>query len=202
MDSSPLPDIKSHPVNSSHYSPYKNYLKQGTFAKKEGLPSTEDTDIRAKALLKDMNYHLGRVRAGSKTENKQKIGRMAPGPAIKGKNYLVAVPDVEIKVNVEGNSVLEKGFERVKVKIPAINRSLIVSKPSSTSPKYSSQPFLSSADKSQLQESFRSRLHQLKAKLQHRATVELNRANGKRIFPPDVNQLRANSSLNSALEHE
>lgn len=195
-------DTKQHPVNSSHYSPYKNYLKQGSFTKRDLPHSTEDPFIRAQALLSDIHYSFGRVRNTYKAQGVERLGRMAPGPAIAGLNKPPERPEETPTQDLEESMALEKGFERVKAKLPIIPRQNVSMSKSPHATRYSSVPFLTNSEREQLQTAFRSRLTDLKSKLQKRISVQMTRANDHGIFPAAVNSLRANTSLSSALEHE
>ena len=201
MDASFLSDVKQHPVNSSHYSPYKNYLKQGSFTKRDIAHSTEDPFIRAQALLSDIHYSFGRVRKTYKKQGTERLSRMAPGPALATAKPPERHEDTPVR-ELEDSPALEKGFERVKARLPAIPRPSQSMSKSPPAVRHSSVPFLTSAEWEQLQQAYRSRLSALKSKLQKRITVQFTRANDNGIFPAAINSLRANTSLSSALEHE
>lgn len=195
-------DTKQHPVNSSHYSPYKNYLKQSSFAKRDLPHSSEDPFTRAQALLSGIHYSFGRVRNTYKAQGTERLGRMAPGPAIAGMNKLPEMPENTPVRDLDDSVVLEKGFERVKAKLPNLPRASQSLSKSPQASRHSSVPFLTSSEREQLQNAFRSRFSDLKSKLQKRISAQMTRANDNGIFPAAVNSLRANTSLSSALEHE
>ncbi len=72
---------KQYPVNSSHFSPYKNYIKHSAFAKRTTLHPALSLDPlqRAKEVLTDMHYSFGRVHPVQPLLSSFHAGKLAPG---------------------------------------------------------------------------------------------------------------------------
>lgn len=194
---------KQYPVNSSHFSPYKNYIKRSAFAKRTTLHPALSLDPlqRAKEVLTDMHYSFGRVHPVKPILSSFYAGKLAPGPC--SPILRAPMPPFPGYSQDQGTVSLEKGFAKVKVQLPALQRPApLLSK--STSPRAAGRttsPILTTADRERLRTAFRTRLKSLKTSMTKRVKNTVSKHHKHRIFPEDVNDFRAQTSVNSAVEY-
>ena len=194
---------KQYPVNSSHFSPYKNYIKHSAFAKRTTLHPALSLDPlqRAKEVLTDMHYSFGRVHPVQPILSSFHAGKLAPGPC--SPNLRAPMPPFPGYSEDQGTVSLEKGFAKVKVQLPALQRPVqLLSK--STSPRAAGRtttPILTTADRERLRTAFQTRLKSLKTSMTRRVRNTVSKHHKHHIFPEDVNDFRAQTSVNSAIEY-
>jgi len=195
---------KQYPVNSSHFSPYKDYARHSPFAKRSTFrfaPSQSPLQ-RAKEVLSDMHYSYGRVHRIQPLLASSRVGKLAPGPC--SPDFKRPIPPFPEQFEEEKSSTsLEKGFAKVKLQLPALKRPENVHK--STSPRgvcKTIEPILSPADKEKLQIAFRTRLKTLKTTMTRRIRNKVSKQHKYHIFTEEINDFRAQTSLSSAIEYQ
>ena len=198
---------KQYPVNSTHFSPNKNYTRHTVFAKGSSTPmgNLQDPLERAKELFLDINYSFGRIRHRKPLFANANFAKLAPGPCNQViKRELPPLPDTSEVDKVTFH--LEKGFSKVTTKpgISPLKRDKAAAS-KSTSPRMirkTAVPMLSTTDRERLKTAFRSRLRTIRTTLERRVSNTVHRHQKHHIFSEEVNDIRTQTSLSSAVEYQ